>query len=619
MEIEIGLFSGMVLQRNRHGVCDVEFSGKTPATGLVQLRAGRPGAARPAGWATVGKAARGRFAGKLAGLKAGGPYEVQLRIVGEGGQAAQTKVSGVLVGDVWLAAGQSNMQGIGQSNNRLPDDPLVRAFYMDDRWALAREPLHNMWDAIDQVHLDLSGGSLGTKPAPGTMISPGVSFAQEMRRRTGVPQGVIACAHGGTSMPQWDPSLAKLGTKSLYGAMMRRFVKNGSRVAGMIWYQGESDATQQAAPLFAQRVKNFVRALRRDCRDAALPVVMVQIGRVAGFALAGQKGWNRIQNEQRLLPRTIKHLAIVPAIDLRLSDLIHISGDEQYRLGVRLGQAMAAIKRLPRGGLLPIELKTSRLRTDPASGNADIVVEFANVAGKLRSTGRPMGFSLNAGQAGENCIYDTRLDGNKVVLKICSPSREIGGKSLHYGFGLDPSCNITDEADRSLPVFGPIMVGRQRAMMPFVRNVRISAMLPTGPIEEVQLPAVTLAPRAFETEFLDLHAELETIREDRLVYFVSEFQCSQPMKLAACLGYDGPVKAWVDGCEMFVDPNGTNPAIIDKQKIKFDAAPGRHQVVVALNSHKGLAWGIYLRFERLDVSRAMLAKSPDQVVLPTLA
>jgi hypothetical protein len=118
---------------------------------------------------------------------------------------------------------------------------------------------------------------------------------------------------------------------------------------------------------------------------------------------------------------------------------------------------------------------------------------------------------------------------------------------------------------------------------------------------------------------MDLHCELETVREDRLVYIATDLDCPEAMQLAACLGYDGPVKMWVDGREMLVDPSGTNPAIIDKKRIKFDAAPGRHEVVVALNSHKGLAWGIYLRFERLDVSRAMLQKSPDQVVLPTLA
>jgi hypothetical protein len=265
---------------------------------------------------------------------------------------------------------------------------------------------------------------------------------------------------------------------------------------------------------------------------------------------------------------------------------------------------------------LPIEFKKVQLRTDPVSKNADVVVEFANVAGKLRSAGRTLGFSVTEANAENHCIYDMRLEGNKVILKTCMPANQLSGKSIQYGFGLNPSCNITDESDRSLPVLGPVVVGRPRAITPFVRKVSISGLLPTGPIEEVQLPKVQLRPRTFDSDFMILHDELGAIHEDRLVYFVADLQCAEPMRLAACVGYDGPVKVWVDGREAFVDPNGTNPAIVDKKKIKFDAAAGRHQVVVALNSHGGMAWGIFLRFERLDVSRSMMEKSPDQVVLP---
>jgi hypothetical protein len=273
----------------------------------------------------------------------------------------------------------------------------------------------------------------------------------------------------------------------------------------------------------------------------------------------------------------------------------------------------------PGAGPEPIELKNIRLRTDAASTNADIVVEFANVAGKLRSPGRPTGFAVVNAQGEDECIYDTLLEGGRAVLKTCMSPNQLGGKSVHYGFGLNPPCNITDEADRSLPVFGPVMFGRPRALMPFVRKVRLSAPLPTGPIAEVQLPRVELRPRTFDADFMNLHDEWGAIREDRLAYFVADLECPEPMRLAACLGYDGPVKAWVDGREAFVDPNGTNPAIIDAKKIKFDAAQGRHQVVVALNSHNGMAWGIYLRFERLDVSRAVLEKRPQEIALPTTA
>ena len=129
------------------------------------------------------------------------------------------------------------MQGCGLLKDKLKAHPMVRAFYMNDRWAPALDPIHDMWDCVDQVHIDYCGG---VRPEKSTVIGvgPGVAFGQRMFALTGVPQGVLACAHGGTSMEQWDPKLKKLGSKSLYGAMMRRFRKNGSRVAGLVWYQG---------------------------------------------------------------------------------------------------------------------------------------------------------------------------------------------------------------------------------------------------------------------------------------------------------------------------------------------------------------------------------------------
>ena len=71
-----------------------------------------------------------------------------------------------------------------------------------------------------------------------------------MHRVTGIPQGIIACADGGTSMQQWDPARKSEGGKSLYGATLRRVQKNGGKVAGVIWYQGESDADPTNAPLY---------------------------------------------------------------------------------------------------------------------------------------------------------------------------------------------------------------------------------------------------------------------------------------------------------------------------------------------------------------------------------
>jgi hypothetical protein len=70
------------------------------------------------------------------------------------------------------------------------------------------------------------------------------------------------------------------------------------------------------------------------------------------------------------------------------------------------------------------------------------------------------------------------------------------------------------------------------------------------------------------------------------------------MRLGIGLGYDGPVKLWLDRKLRFFDPEGTNPAIVDKKVIPFQARAGRHEILVALGSNNGKAWGIWLRFLR---------------------
>ena len=102
----------------------------------------------------VGTASRGRFKAKLKGLAVGGPYDVELSVDGE-----RICVQDVLVGDVWLLAGQSNMQGCGLVPEKpLPVNPLARAFYMNDEWAPAEDPIHSLWESVDPVHAQLLGG-----------------------------------------------------------------------------------------------------------------------------------------------------------------------------------------------------------------------------------------------------------------------------------------------------------------------------------------------------------------------------------------------------------------------------------------------------------------------------
>lgn len=602
MKIDTGLFDQVVLQRNKRNRSEGCFSGRCAGSGRVQARVRSKGKTLPGwDWKRVGEAVRGRFEGRLAGLPAGGPYDVELRVQSpEGVATAAAVVRDVLVGDVWILAGQSNMEGIGLIREAARPDPLVRAFYMHDQWRVARDPIHNLSVAVDPVHSR-------TARSPHVGVGPGVAFGQEMHRRTGVPQGLIACAHGGTSMDAWDPKLKKLGGKSLYGAMRRRFVKNGSRVAGVAWYQGCSDAGSAVSHEYFDKMKRFIRCVRRDLRDPHLPFVAVQIGRVCNRGRTDPQHWNRVQEMQRQLPESVRRCSVVPAIDLSMDDGIHISGNDQNRLGRRIAQAMAQLLGVRGAGKPPIRLKRVRVEHNRVQEMAEVVVEFDNVMGRLQSTGRPHGFDLGDPTPAHR-VYDIRLEGNRAILRSALSATQARQMSLYYGHGFNPYCNITDSADRAVPVLGPVPVAKPAALTPFVSTVQVSRLLPgRGKLHDVRYPKETaklgFTERTFDSDYWDLHVEFGACApEDRLVFFRFNLDCSEAMKLIARFGYDGPVKLWIDGKERFHDPAGTNPASPDAQRVPFRVAAGRHEVLVGMGANNGLAWGCFLRFERQDVS-----------------
>ena len=474
----------------------------------------------------------------------------------------------------------------------------VRAFYMDDRWAVARDPIHNMWQCVDQVHFDLCGG---VRPPQDLLrgTGPGVAFGQEMWRRTGIPQGLIACAHGGTAMAQWNPALKKDGRRSLYGALVRRLQKNGSRVAGLIWYQGEAEWYSGAVAAYTANMRALVRALRRDAQDARLPVAIVQISRHVDASPNEAPHWNSIQDQQRRLPQAIRRLTCVPAIDLTLDDPAHVSGRSANRLGRRLADAMDDLRR----GREPLTLSRIAVRRGNSQGTCRVIVQFNNVIGQLRAAGRPTGFSILTAGLTET-VYDVQLAGDRAVLRVQLSPREARSRALAYGAGTNPYCNITDEADRSLPVFGPVDMGRQRVLTPFIRSWRVGRIA-TEPVSLDRPPALPRSDwerMSFVADFADCHQVFGGMRDGGLL-FVVDFQCSEPMRLRAHLGYDGPVTAWCDGRRIFRDPKGTPPARPDEgMSHQWPAKRGSHQLRVYLAANGGKAWGVFLRLERVDVS-----------------
>jgi len=468
--VERGLFQNMVAQRTSAKCGLIHFSGRCDGIpgGGVWGRVGK------APWREIGAAAKGRFSGCFEDVPVGGPYDFTLSLR-RGVEPQESKnISNVFVGDVWIMAGQSNMVGDGLLSEGIKADDGVMCFYMDDTWGKAEEPLHSPSIAVDIVHHQLNGrsGPVGLRKEVDrkrlTGAGCGIAFANEMRKALDVPIGLIACAHGATSMRQWLPGQAGEEGETLYSAMIRRVMKNSGTAAGVIWYQGESDATYEGGVHYYERMVALIKALRKDLAKPDLPFVIAQLSRVHTTENHFTSYlWTLIRESQRLLSERLEHVSTVGSLDLDMKDPIHVGAKGLSKIGYRMGKAAArhftTIKKHSSVASDGPTIKSARFKKDVLGEYVEVTCR--GVRGRLAAQEELRGFSLQGEFGWQLPIWKTVVEpsGNVVRLYFCNDNPVAERFFLYYGYGMAPHCNIADSEGLALLGFGPYPLGVKQA------------------------------------------------------------------------------------------------------------------------------------------------------------
>lgn len=235
---------------------------------------------------------------------------------------------------VFMVAGQSNAAGHGLVSDLPAGFPrnADRILMFDNAWVFraGTEPLDDSTGQVDGASKDTTYG-----------VGPGVAFAERLTDL--VPNRIILvpCAKGGSSSSQWLPD-ATLQRSTMFSSCLWRalYAARHGALAGVIWYQGEQDASMTGTPGYvagyASRTQTIFDAYRLHSNIADLPVVYAQLHPTQpGPAYTS---WETIRTAQAGLevPRTM----MVQALGTKV-DTMHLSTASQLDLGRRMAERYA--------------------------------------------------------------------------------------------------------------------------------------------------------------------------------------------------------------------------------------------------------------------------------------
>ena len=212
---------------------------------------------------------QGNWSLKVVTPKAGGPYNIQLKGFNE------IEFKNVLIGEVWLCSGQSNMEWTANSGIINKEEEVAKADFPKIRLFTV------YYGTADFPQQHLTGKWEECTPETMSNFSAiGYFFAKRLQEVLGVPVGIINSSWGGTPAEAWmkkeavnaDEFLKKAAslqkpvpwgpveTARIYNAMIAPLVPFS--ISGVLWYQGEANTINAYA--YKELLSGLIANWRND-------------------------------------------------------------------------------------------------------------------------------------------------------------------------------------------------------------------------------------------------------------------------------------------------------------------------------------------------------------------
>ncbi len=350
-------------------------------------------------------------------------------------------IRNVVMGEVWLASGQSNME---MPLRGWPKFPLAGAsrFIKEaekykDKLRFVQVPHNPSLKPADQIELKWTACDSVTAK---DFSAAGYFFGCMLSEQLKCPIGIICSTFGGTHVEAWSPKellltypdinlrpdylemlIPSAQPMVMYNGMIHPLV--GYTLKGFIWYQGEADVS--AYDKYALRFSNMVKAWRAAWNDAKLPFLFVELAPYRYTGLARNRA-PRLREAQWAVADEMSDVSLICTNDLVSPDEAgNVHPSNKLDVGKRLSW-LALDKVYHRNGFPTGYPRFQKMKTKGKS----VTLSFLNAEDGFVPVDNVAGFEI----CGEDNIYYPAaavFEGCNIVVSSDKVARP---KAVHYAY-----------------------------------------------------------------------------------------------------------------------------------------------------------------------------------------